>query len=72
LYVQDLALHFEHRFYEVPAHTQSNMSTVGKNDKGSLALVAPVGMVLPIHKDLKILTLDVFHGDRQKLKAFLV
>jgi hypothetical protein len=39
------------------------MLTIGKNDKGSLALVAPIRIVLPIYKDLKILTLDVFYRD---------
>ena len=42
MYVQDLALHFKHHFYEVPAHTQSNMSTVGK----ATAVLSPKGSVI--------------------------
>jgi hypothetical protein len=39
------------------------MLTIKKNNKGSLALVALVRIVLLIYKDLKILTLNVFYKD---------
>ena len=66
-------LHFEHHFYKVLAHTQSNIAgnnfTSNIGSKGKLAV--KLGTTYPLDK-LRIVFLDTFNRDHKKLKSFLI